>query len=160
MNNINCLVVEGNITREPNFRTTPNGFPICKIPIAVNHYYKKAASGEYENEVSYFDVETFGKLAEICAKFSQKGRGLSVVGRLKQNRWKTPEGKNTSRVTIIAEKIEFKQRFNKADGDESEAAAAENESAAEEATAKALADAAAQNGCEGGSDIEEEIAQF
>lgn len=158
MNNINCLVVEGNITREPNFRTTPNGFPICKIPIAVNHYYKKAASGEYENEVSYFDVETFGKLAEICAKFSQKGRGLSVVGRLKQNRWKTPEGKNTSRVTIIAEKIEFKQRFNKADGDEADASAAENESAAEEATATALAAAAAQS--EGGSEIEEEIAQF
>lgn len=144
MNNINCLVVEGNITREPNFRTTPNGFPICKIPIAVNHYYKKAASGEYENEVSYFDVETFGKLAEICAKFSQKGRGLSVVGRLKQNRWKTPEGKNTSRVSIIAEKIEFKQRFNKADQDESSASSAENEAAAEEATAKALAAAACQ----------------
>ena len=153
MNNINCLVVEGNITREPNFRTTPNGFPICKIPIAVNHYYKKAASGEYENEVSYFDVETFGKLAEICAKFSQKGRGLSVVGRLKQNRWKTPEGKNTSRVTIIAEKIEFKQRFSKSeDADESEAASAENESAAEEATAKALADAAAAS--EGAGDTE------
>ena len=150
MNNINCLVVEGNITREPNFRTTPNGFPICKIPIAVNHYYKKAASGEYENEVSYFDVETFGKLAEICAKFSQRGRGLSVVGRLKQNRWKTPEGKNTSRVTLIAAKIEFKQRFSKAeDADESEAASAENESAAEEATAKALADAAAASGDSG-----------
>ena len=146
MNNINCLVVEGNITREPNFRTSPNGFPICKIPIAVNHYYKKAASGEYENEVSYFDVETFGKLAEICAKFSQKGRGLSVVGRLKQNRWTTPEGKNTSRVTIIAEKVEFKQRFNKTDQDESQAPAAENESAAEEATAQSLADAACESG--------------
>lgn len=153
MNNINCLVVEGNITREPAFRTTPNGFPICKIPIAVSHYYKKAASGEYENEVSYFDVETFGKLAEICAKFSQKGRGLSVVGRLKQNRWKTPEGKNTSRVTIIAEKVEFKQRFNKESADESEAASAENESAAEEATAQALAQAAA-------NDVGEEAAQF
>lgn len=154
MNNINCLVVEGNITREPNFRTTPNGFPVCKIPIAVNHYYKKAASGEYENEVSYFDVETFGKLAEICAKFSQKGRGLSVVGRLKQNRWKTPEGKNTSRVTIIAEKIEFKQRFSKAesDTDESEASAAENESAAEEATAKALAAAACEVETESGEE--------
>ncbi|MEE3410123.1 MAG: single-stranded DNA-binding protein [Treponema sp.] len=147
MNNINCLVVEGNITREPNFRTSPSGFPICKIPIAVNHYYKKAASGEYENEVSYFDVETFGKLAEICAKFSQKGRGLSVVGRLKQNRWKTPEGKNTSRVTIIAEKIEFKQRFNKAEAEESEAdaSAAETESAAEEATAASLAEAASSS---------------
>ncbi len=155
MNNINCLVVEGNITREPNFRTTPSGFPICKIPIAVNHYYKKAASGEYENEVSYFDVETFGKLAEICAKFSQKGRGLSVVGRLKQNRWTTPEGKNTSRVTIIAEKVEFKQRFNKEDADESQASAAENESAAEEATAQALAQAAASS-----SDDGEEVVQF
>lgn len=155
MNNINCLVVEGNITREPNFRTTPSGFPICKIPIAVNHYYKKAASGEYENEVSYFDVETFGKLAEICAKFSQKGRGLSVVGRLKQNRWTTPEGKNTSRVTIIAEKVEFKQRFNKEDADESQASAAENESAAEEATAQALAQAAASS-----NDGGEEVVQF
>ena len=149
MNNINCLVVEGNITREPNFRTSPNGFPICKIPIAVNHYYKKAASGEYENEVSYFDVETFGKLAEICAKFSQKGRGLSVVGRLKQNRWTTPEGKNTSRVTIIAEKVEFKQRFSKSEQDESKASSAENEAAAEEATAKALAAAACQSESEG-----------
>jgi single-strand DNA-binding protein len=157
MNNINCLVVEGNITREPNFRTSPSGFPICKIPIAVNHYYKKAASGEYENEVSYFDVETFGKLAEICAKFSQKGRGLSVVGRLKQNRWKTPEGKNTSRVTIIAEKIEFKQRFNKNEdaADESEAVSAETESAAEEATAASLAEAAASS-----NDGGEEAVQF
>ena len=157
MNNINCLVVEGNITREPNFRTSPSGFPICKIPIAVNHYYKKAASGEYENEVSYFDVETFGKLAEICAKFSQKGRGLSVVGRLKQNRWKTPEGKNTSRVTIIAEKIEFKQRFNKNEdaADESEAVSAETESAAEEATAASLAEAAAS-----ANDGGEEAGQF
>ena len=157
MNNINCLVVEGNITREPNFRTSPSGFPICKIPIAVNHYYKKAASGEYENEVSYFDVETFGKLAEICAKFSQKGRGLSVVGRLKQNRWKTPEGKNTSRVTIIAEKIEFKQRFNKNEdaADESEAVSAETESAAEEATAASLAEAAASSSGDG-----EEAVQF
>ena len=144
MNNINCLVVEGNITREPNFRTTPNGFPICKIPIAVNHYYKKAVSGEYESEVSYFDVETFGKLAEICAKFIQKGRGLSVVGRLKQNRWTTPEGKNASRVTIIAEKIEFKQRFNKSESLEESEAAAESESGAEEATAKALAAAACE----------------
>ncbi len=157
MNNINCLVVEGNITREPNFRTSPSGFPICKIPIAVNHYYKKAASGEYENEVADCDVETFGKLAEICAKFSQKGRGLSVVGRLKQNRWKTPEGKNTSRVTIIAEKIEFKQRFNKNEdaADESEAVSAETESAAEEATAASLAEAAASS-----NDGGEEAVQF
>ncbi len=149
MNNINCLIVEGNITRVPDFKTTPHGYPICKIPIAVNHYYKKANSGEYENEVSYFDVETFGKLAEVCAKYSQKGRGLSVVGRLKQNRWKNDEGKNQSRITIIAEKVEFKQRFAKAgeaaEKDEQESPAAESECAAEEQTASALAEAAAES---------------
>lgn len=112
MNNINCLIVEGNITHNAEFKTTAHGYPICKMPIAVNHYYKKANSDEYVDEVSYFDVETFGKLAEICSKFSQKGRGVSVVGRIKQNRWKTEDGKNASRVTIVAEKVEFKPRLN------------------------------------------------
>lgn len=147
MNNINCLVVEGNITRQPDFKTTPHGYPICKIPIAVNHFYKRAASGEYEKEVSYFDIETFGKLAEICAKYSQKGRGLSVVGRIKQNRWKTEEGKNASRVTIIAEKVEFKPQFNKEQGlEKSDESAAANEEAAEEATAERLAEMAGAGG--------------
>lgn len=109
MNNINCLIVEGNITRTPEFKTTAHGFPVCRLPIAVNHYYKKANTDEYVDEVSYFDVETFGKLAEICAKFSQKGRGVSVVGRIKQNRWKTEEGKPQSRITIVAERSNLNQ---------------------------------------------------
>lgn len=138
MSNINCLVVEGNVVRQPEFRTTPHGYPICKIPIAVNHFYKKASGGEYEKEVSFFEVETFGKLAEICAKYSQKGRGMCVIGRIKQNRWKTEEGKNASRVTIIAEKVEFKQRFLKSETEESEDRATESESAAEEAMANTV----------------------
>lgn len=112
MNNINCLIVEGNITQNVDFKTTTHGYPVCRIPIAVNHVYKKANTDEYVEEVSYFDIETFGKLAEICAKFSEKGRGVSVVGRIKQNRWKSEDGKNQSRVTIIAEKVEFKPRLN------------------------------------------------
>lgn len=138
MNNINCLIVEGNITQNPDFKTTTHGYPICKMPIAVNHYYKKANTNEYIDEVSYFDVETFGKLAEICAKFSQKGRGVSVVGRIKQNRWKTEDGKNASRVTIIAEKVEFKPRLN----GKSEVAIDENVSASEIKEKQNLAEAA------------------
>ncbi|MDE5580925.1 MAG: single-stranded DNA-binding protein, partial [Treponemataceae bacterium] len=68
-----------------------------------------------------------------------KGRGMSVVGRIKQSRWKTEEGKNASRVTIIAEKVEFKQRFAKSDTSESDAHAAESESAAQDEIALALA---------------------
>lgn len=122
MNNINCLIVEGNITQNVEFKTTTHGYPVCKIPIAVNHVYKKANSDEYVDEVSYFDIETFGKLAEICAKFSEKGRGVSVVGRIKQNRWKSDDGKNQSRVTIIAEKVEFKPRLNGSAGSKKEVA--------------------------------------
>lgn len=145
MNNINCLIVEGNITKTPEFKMTPHGYPLCTMPIAVNHYYKKANSDEYVDEVSYFDVETFGKLAEICAKFSQKGRGISVVGRIKQNRWKSSDGKNASRVTIIAEKVEFKPRLNAPAKDASgtESAAAEARNLAEAAQA-----VSAGNACE------------
>lgn len=141
MNNINCLIVEGNITQNPEFKTTVHGNPICKLPIAVNHYYKKANSDEYVDEVSYFDVETFGKLAEICAKFSQKGRGVSVVGRIKQNRWKTEDGKNASRVTIIAEKVEFKPRLS-GNSEKGESAIADNVSEKEIREKTNLAEAA------------------
>ncbi|MGN0740711.1 MAG: single-stranded DNA-binding protein [Treponema sp.] len=139
MNNINCLIVEGNITQNPEFKTTVHGYPFCRMPIAVNHYYKKANSDEYVDEVSYFDVETFGKLAETCAKFSQKGRGISVVGRIKQNRWKGDDGKNISRVTIIAEKVEFKPRMNAGSTGKS---AGKTESAVKTNDARNLAEAA------------------
>lgn len=143
MNNINCLIVEGNITRTPEFKTTAHGFPVCRLPIAVNHYYKKANTDEYVDEVSYFDVETFGKLAEICAKFSQKGRGISVVGRIKQNRWKTEEGKPQSRITIVAEKVEFKPRVNgNTESDDTETAVDESVNEKELQEKENLAEAA------------------
>ena len=141
MNNLNCLIVEGNITRLPEFRTTTHGFPVCRIPIAVNHYYKKNGSDDFTSEVSYFDVEAFGKLAEVCAKYSQKGRGVSVVGRIKQKRWKSDDGRNLSKITIVAEKVKFKTRItNDDEADDSKiadipdaTAVSETESLAEEA---------------------------
>lgn len=144
MNNINCLIVEGNITRVPEFKTTAHGYPICRLPIAVNHYYRKNNSDEYVDEVSYFDVETFGKLAEICAKFSQKGRGISVVGRIKQNRWKSEDGKAQSRITIVAEKVEFKPRVN-ASSEDSKTALDESVSEKEIMEKENLAEAALAN---------------
>ena len=103
--------MEGNAVRKPEIRKTPKGTSICTLPLAVNRYYKNS-SGSYEEEVSYFDVESYGKLAEFCASLADKGRGIRVVGRLKQNRWKSDDGKNISRVTIIAEKVEFKPHMN------------------------------------------------
>ena len=62
----------------------------------------------FRNEVSYFDVETWSKLAEICSDHLAKGRGVRVVGRLKQDRWNDTDGNQKSRIKIVAEHVEFK----------------------------------------------------
>lgn len=114
MNALNQIILEGNITRELEAKDLPTGTKVCTLPIAVNRRYK-AADGNYADEVSYFEVDTFGNLAETCVKWCPKGRGVRVVGRLKQNRWTDEEGKNHSKVKVIAEHIEFKPMFKKAE---------------------------------------------
>lgn len=135
MNQLNSLIIEGNVTRDPEFKETANGHKICNIPVAVNRFYKNA-DGEGVNEVSFFNIETFGKMAEACQKNCEKGRGLRVVGRLKQNRWTNSDGKTASRVSIIAEHVEFKKRLS------SELAATTSEpSGASEKNLKAMQEA-------------------
>lgn len=112
MNQLNSVIIEGNVVKTPDFFKTTTGFEGCKIPIAVNRFYKNQ-NGEGVNEVSFFDIETYKNLAEACKKNCEKGRGMRVVGRLKQNRWKSNDGKTSSRISIIAEHIEFKPKFTK-----------------------------------------------
>jgi len=81
------------------------------MSLASNRYYKQDTG--FEKEVSFFDVETWAKLAEACHAKGKKGRGVRVVGRLKQSRWNDPEGKTHSRVSIVAEHVEFRPEFKK-----------------------------------------------
>jgi len=109
MNNLNSILIEGNLVKDPSIKSTTKGTQICSMRIASNRYYKlDNQSQEYEKEVSYFDVETWAKLAEACYTKGKKGRGLRVVGRLKQSRWNDPDGKLHSRVSIVAEHVEFR----------------------------------------------------
>jgi len=127
MNNLNSVLIEGNLVRDPEYRTTPKGTPVCKISLASNRFFKQ--ENGMEKEVSFFDVESWGKLAEIVNAKGRKGRGARVVGRLKQERWQNAEGKNLSRVFIVAEHIEFRPEFKKgtAETQETEEAIAEEE---------------------------------
>jgi single-strand DNA-binding protein len=113
MNNLNSILIEGNLIRDPLLRSTPKGTPVCTFTIASNRYYKQDAA--YEKEVGFFDVETWTKLAENCYNLGHKGRGVRVVGRLKQDRWNDAEGRPHSRVTIVAEHVEFRPDFKKED---------------------------------------------
>ena len=107
MNHLNGILVEGNLVRDPNFRSTPSGNQVCDFTVATNRNYK-IADQKYENEVSYFDIEAWARLGSACAQNLKKGRGVRVVGRLKQDRWTDTEGKSHSRVKIVAEHVEFK----------------------------------------------------
>lgn len=107
MNSLNSILVEGNLVKDPNTKTLPSGNQVCDFTLATNRYYKNGGEG-LEKEVSYFDVEAWARLGAACAQNLKKGRGVRVVGRLKQDRWVDPEGKQRAKVKIVAEHIEFK----------------------------------------------------
>jgi single-strand DNA-binding protein len=111
MNNLNSILIEGNLVRDPLLRSTPKGTQICTMSLASNRFFKQETG--FEKEVSFFDVETWARLAEACYAKGRKGRGVRVVGRLKQDRWNDPDGKPRSRVTIVAEHVEFRPEFKK-----------------------------------------------
>ena len=111
MNNLNSILVEGNLVKDPSMRATPKGVPVCTFSLASNRYYKQ--DDGYEQETSFFDVETWNRLAENCGTLGRKGRGVRVVGRLKQDRWSDNEGKPRSKIKIVAEHVEFRPDFKK-----------------------------------------------
>ena len=107
MNNLNSIILEGNLARDPAFMEPTPGFKKCIFPLGVNRFYKNRKN-EPVDEVSFFDVEAYGRIAEYCNEKAKKGRGVRVVGRLKQDTWKDDSGKTSSRVYVIAEHIEYK----------------------------------------------------
>jgi single-strand DNA-binding protein len=93
------------------YRTTPKGTPVCTFSLASNRFFKQDSG--LEKEVGFFEVETWSKVADNCYNLGRKGRGVRVVGRLKQERWNDSEGKPHSKVTIVAEHVEFRPEFKK-----------------------------------------------
>ena len=125
MNNLNSILIEGNLVRDPELSYTPKGVAVCKFSVACNRQWKQ--DEEVQKEVSFFDVTTWTRLAENCGEYLKKGRGVRVVGRLKQDRWTDPDGKPHSRVLVIAEHVEFKPQMKKdgepaVDGEQQEGA--------------------------------------
>ena len=129
MNNLNSILIEGNLVKDPVLRSTTKGTQVCSMRLASNRYYKQDnQSPDFEKEVSFFEVETWAKLAEACYTKGRKGRGLRVVGRLKEDRWNGTDGKPHSRISIVAEHVEFRPDFKKDEKPVMETIAAEPES--------------------------------
>ena len=111
MNSLNSILMEGNLTKDPELKETGKGTKVCNFTVASNRYYKK--DDEQKQEVSFFPVEVWAGLAESCNQYLKKGRGVRVVGRIKQDRWKDQDDKNHEKFKIVAEHVEFKPLFSK-----------------------------------------------
>jgi single-strand DNA-binding protein len=105
--NINSVVVTGNLTRDPELRSTPGGTPVCKLRIAVNTR-RKGADGNWEDKPNYFDVTVWGAQGENCATYLQKGRPVAISGRLEWREWEAQDGSGKRQsVEIIADTVQF-----------------------------------------------------
>ena len=108
MANVNKVILIGNLTRDPELRVTPKGTPVCQFGLAINRQFKDEATGQMREEVTFVDLEAWGRQAETIAKYCTKGRPLYVEGRLKYDQWddKT-SGQKRSKLKIVLENFQF-----------------------------------------------------
>jgi single-strand DNA-binding protein len=107
MASFNKVILMGNLTRDPELRYTPKGTAIAKIGLAVNRVWTNEA-GEKKEEVTFIDVDVFGRTAENVGQYMRKGRPLLVEGRLKLDQWDDKAtGAKRSKLGVIAETVQF-----------------------------------------------------
>jgi single-strand DNA-binding protein len=106
--NVNVVVVTGNLTRDPELRSTPGGTSVCKLRVAVNSRRKDGQSGQWVDKPNYFDVTVWGAQGENCANYLAKGRPVAVEGRLDWREWEAKDGGGKRQsVEIIANSVQF-----------------------------------------------------
>jgi single-strand DNA-binding protein len=105
--NVNVVVITGNLTKDPELRSTTGGMSVCEMRVAVNSR-RKDQSGQWVDKPNYFDVVVFGAQGENCAQYLSRGRPLAVEGRLDWREWEAKEGGGKRQaVQIIANSVQF-----------------------------------------------------
>jgi single-strand DNA-binding protein len=103
--NINRVVLTGNLTADPELRSTPSGTPVCSLRVACNTR-RKDSSGEWVDKPNYFNVTVWGGQGENVARHLSKGRPVAIDGRLEWREWEQ-DGSNRQAVDIIADSVQF-----------------------------------------------------
>ncbi len=103
--NINSVVLVGNLTRDPELRHTPSGTAVTTLRIAVNDRVKKGE--EWQDAAYYFDVTVWGRTAENCAQYLAKGRPVGAQGKLTWREWDAQDGSKRQSVEVVADNIQF-----------------------------------------------------
>ncbi len=114
MANINRVVLVGNLTKDPELKSTSGG-SLCKLRIAVNTR-RKDETGQWVDKPNYFDVTVWGNQADSCAQYLSKGRPVGIDGRLEWREWEATDGSGKRQaVEVIAESVQF--LGSRSDGD-------------------------------------------
>jgi len=102
----NQVVLMGNLTRDPELRTTPNGTTVCSFSLALNRRYRSGGDGEWQEATDYIDIVAWGPLGERVAQYLSKGRPALVNGRLQSRSWEQ-DGAKRSKVEVVAQDVTF-----------------------------------------------------
>lgn len=103
---INHVVLQGRLTRDPELRQTTGGASVCEFTLACDRYYKDS-NDQQQEETLFAPVTVWGRQAENCDQYLAQGRETIVEGRLKLDQWETDNGQKRSRMKIIANNVQF-----------------------------------------------------
>lgn len=102
---MNKVYLIGNLTRDPEMRTTGSGIAVCNFSIAVNRRFKNSQTGQAETD--FFNIVAWRQLAELCSKYLAKGRKVAVFGALQSRTYEAQDGSKRVAIDIVADEVEF-----------------------------------------------------
>ena len=103
---INQVILMGNLTRDPELRTTSSGQSVCSFSLAINRSWT-GQNGQQQEAVDFFDVVAWGKLGELVSQYMSKGRRCLVTGRLSSSTWDAQDGTKRKKVEVVASDVTF-----------------------------------------------------
>jgi single-strand DNA-binding protein len=105
--NINRIILTGNLTKDPELRSTGSGMAVCSLRIATNTRRKNNQTGDWEDKPNYFSVTVWGRQGENAAQYLSKGRPVAIDGRLEWREYQDNQGNKREAVEIVADNVQF-----------------------------------------------------
>jgi single-strand DNA-binding protein len=107
MSSVNKVILIGNLGKDPEIRYLPNGDQVCNITLATSEKYKDKSTGEAKENTEWHRVVFFGKLAEVCGQYLQKGKKIYVEGRIRTNKWQDKDGNDRYTTEIVGNEMKM-----------------------------------------------------
>jgi single-strand DNA-binding protein len=105
MASFNKVILMGNLTRDPELRYTPSGSAVANFGLAVNRKYKQ--DDELKEDTCFVDIAVFGRQAETCSEYLNKGSLVLIDGRLNYRKWETEDGQTRNKLDVVANNVQF-----------------------------------------------------